>query len=268
MNKQQYLQQFKRSLRVAPKNIREDIIDDFEAILAAEDVQEDGLVERFGTPQELAEKYLEDSDVELPWYTLLMHFGRNLLLLIGVCALLVVLILYGLYAYYDDKRYFEYTNLQLAQTSSEFGQELRIATIPSSFAIEQAHVVLYSHTSPELLLRCRSEIEEKEKIRLQIQLERKNLVSLFRNACLVFVPEQSTLSLSVVQSEVNLIEPLANLRITGSQSSFALYSKNVQYRLEVEARQSIVHTLPQETNSPWRLSFDIYQSDLESYIPE
>ena len=268
MNTQQYLRQFKRHLRVVPKNIREEIVQDFEAILAEGEEQQQDLLERFGTPQELAAKYVEESDVELPWYSPVLKYGRNFLLLMGLGAILLAAVFYGFFAYFIDKRYFEYTDLKLAKTYNEFSNEVHLATVPASLAIEQAHVVLYSHSSPELLLRCRGKIEDKAKIQLQMELEQKNLVSIFRNACLVFVPEQSALSLSVLQSEINIIQPQLSLEIKGNQSSIALFSQDIEYSIELQARQSSVQVLPQETASPWRLSFDLYQSELEEYIPE
>lgn len=228
MNQKQYIETLNKLLKGMDKQAREDIILEIESTLS--ELSPDSSIEKhFGSPTELAQQYLKDEILKPSTSKKAIGVGKKLFLAFGILAALLILFFF-LASWYAKRDLFDYANMSSPELSRD-GPDWHSVKWDSDITIKvtQAKVIFYWHDKKSIEWNCGDSTEIKVEIGVTPDFRHKH--------CLVFIPTTHS-KLSIEQSDVILIEPLAAINITLKQSSLRIAEKNGQYNYALNLSES------------------------------
>ncbi len=236
MNNDRYIEKLKKALDRLGNDERDEIIMEIQS-----DAAESGksLQDRFGTPDELAARYLEGESLKPAVKEQVSAIGKKIFLWVGVAVMvLLVITVFSFWQVSEDD--FDYADesapeLNLknsAWNSIDWHSAVNIEVI-------QSNVVFYWHQSAHIRWNCKG----------SFKFQKASEKTLIRHAsCLVFLPLQKT-TLSVRQGRMVIVRPQVSLDISVEQGSLQIAENGEQYRYVLSESHSNIGGLASHDNA-------------------
>lgn len=248
MTTQDYIKELKKYLSNLDNDKKNEILKEIESYIEESHIDYSILVERFGTPKELADGYLEDMPIkEKKNKTFLIQTKRVVITI----ALFLLIVAFFIYKFTQDP--FDYSKY----TASTVNKEVDSAWIDlnniNQIKIEQAQVVLYWSKNDKFQYSCEGNGISQEKETFSIKQSR----------CFIKVPNKK-INIKSFQAQIVLIEPTNTLSLESEQTSLRIAEKNSTYKYDFSSKQSDVNNLTSKENGI-TINGKLFQSDLSSY---
>jgi hypothetical protein len=252
MNKQQYLTSLKKHLHKLDRKSRKDILQEIESLIIDSGCPGVEIAGRFGSPQELANQYLEQAPAKQPG--ILARLGMGALGFFG--AIVILLIVIGLIITWsistDDFNYADENNAALDLNSSDWKSVSWDG--PVSLSIEQAQVVIYWHDKSTLAWNCG----------LATTPRAAQPLVLHHKQCLLFLP-QTELVMKSNQAEVVLVRPSSDINADIYQTSMRIAPNGSRFKIQAEKSENNIDSIPSYPNAEYLVKIDAKQSQVSPY---
>ncbi len=252
MNNDRYIEKLKKALARLGNDERDEIIMEIQS-----DAAESGksLQDRFGTPDELAARYLEGEPLKPAVKEQVSAIGKKVLLWAGVTVLLLLVI--AVFAFRqlseDDFDYADESAPELNLTDSIWNSIDWHSAV--NIEVIQSKVVFYWHQSASIRWSCKG----------GFKFLKANKKSQIRHAnCLVFLPLQET-TISVNQGRVVIVRPQVSLDISVEQGALQIAENGEQYRYELSGNHSHVAGLTSHDNANTSITISATEADVALY---
>lgn len=252
MTPNDYLKELKNHLSVLDHNKRKEIIQEIESYIEESDVDYSLLVERFGTPKELADSYLEDMPIKeakgKKIWSKTKKAAFTIIIFLAVVALIVGIIIYN-----AIKDPFDYAAFNTNTVDKKVEAPWKTVENIDSLDIEQAKVVIYWSDTNTLQVSCQGNRSEKIDTTFEIK----------QSECFLKVPKQK-INIKSYQANVVVIEPKSEIEFNSKQSQVKFAPKNNNYKFELKGVQSKFKNLNSEEDGI-KIKGEFYQSKLSPY---
>ena len=248
MNKQEYLTALSKSLAGMDRAARDTVLREIESHIAeAGQTAAQDLEQRFGTPEALAQQYLEDFPEKPAIAATVGRFGRRILMVLGGSVLVLALLIAGL-VYWFSGDAFNFADEQAAELvdPNRLWQTTAVEQ-PPAFHLDQARSVFYWHDQPEIRWSCKGSSTPEQDGRGVYQIRHQD--------CLIYLPKQPV-TLITVQADVVLIHPKADVNLDLRQSKARIAANDSTYRYQITQQSSQVEGL--QDNAAAAISLTIY----------
>lgn len=252
MKTQDYIKEFKNYLKDIDKDKKNEIIKEIESYINESDVNYASLVERFGTPEELAKGYLEDIPVkEQKNNTFLVQTKRVVITITSFVFIVLAIIAFIIYKYTQDP--FDYSKYTAVTINEEINSFWTSIDDIDHIKVEQAQVVFYWGENDKLEYSCEGNTIVKE----------ENTFTIKQSRCYVKVPKK-TINIKSYQAQIVLVEPNTNVSIDTEQTSLRIAEKDAKYKYQFDSTQSDVNNLTSKENGI-TINGKLFQSDISDY---
>lgn len=254
MNQKQYINQLNKLLKGIDRQAREDIILEIKSTLS-ELSPEDSIEGHFGSPSELAQQYLIDEVIKPSTSKKAIGMGKKLFLAFGILVALLILFFF-LASWYAKRDLFNYADMNSPELNTD-GPYWHSVEWDSDINIKvtQAKVIFYWHDKKTIEWNCGDSTEIKIEIGVTPDFRHEH--------CLVFIPKTNS-QISIEQSDVILIEPLAATKVNLKQSSLRIAEKNNQYNYTLNLSESTAVDL-KSVEGATTITIDSVQARIKSY---
>ena len=189
MNDIQYLKLLKKNLAGLDRKTKQDIL--LEIGSSADDKVQDSLYVRFGSPESLAQKYLEDVIIKPSLQQRLWRVSKLFMMVFGLLLLIVIGVILWFINQKDD---FDYGNINAQELQNKTWHSL---TGAQALNISQAQVVLYPSQSNMVEFSC-----ARDEQRL-LKVSADGVIHIEQNQCFLRIPN-SVNNISTSQTELIL----------------------------------------------------------------
>ncbi len=211
---------------------------------------------RFGSPVELANKYLEDEPTKHSVGKKIGGFTKKLV--VGFSALLTLLVLGMLVlGWYSSRDRFDYANTaaqELDRSTEQWHSVQWDSTV--NMIINQAQVVLYWHDKSTLDWNCGEQ--------MNLNPQSNSPIKIRHDFCLMFLPKQAT-DIKITQSTVIIIQPLSNTSLDIQQSQLRIAEKESQYQFKISESSSDVDDFVSFPDATTTIEIKSEESEVEIY---
>lgn len=257
MDIKHYLRKLKKELSGIGYAKRKEIIKEIEGTIAEKNLNYDELMQKFGTPTELAQSYMEGITPKKSAHHILSKTVKIILIVIGVLTVLII----AIFAYFKNKSNDEFDySLYNAQSVAPLVTNWKTLEVTEGLSLktDQAKLVIYfDDTSNVLHYSCKTK-----------RVLKSSQLDIAQDFCYFIVPNQLS-EINVRQSQISLIEPKKSLSVDSNQSSIRFSGGDLSYNFNItkdesEARkfQSVDNDNP---DSDIKINFKLYQSTLKDY---
>lgn len=255
MNQQQYLEALKKALKGINKQNRDNIFLEIEGLISELNTQE-SIEEHFGSPSELAKKYLEDESISPTVAKKVMSFGKKIFITIGIVITLLILGI-ALFGWYFSQDSFNFADMKAKQLnknsvnwhSIEWNSDIKIN-------IDQGRAVIYWHDQASIYWNC----GDKQDL---IPVPNK-VLKIRHDQCLLFLPKQA-LEVKANQADLVLIKPLATANISLKQSKLRIAENESKYKLDINATRSAIGDFISHDDASITIKIKAEESQIERY---
>ena len=225
MTNEQYIAALTKALGGLDKTSRSDIIKE---IQSHEAESGSSLLERFGSPEKLAEQYLEGEVIKAPVTQKVAGYGKKLFLWVGILAstLLVAMFFFFWNVASDDFDYSNETAAELDPKSADW--VTKDWATGASIDIEQSSAVFYWHDSPTIRWQCNSS---------QPPVLSDEKLTIRQSKCLIMLPKVN-MEIVTDQAQIVLVKPQASIDMNIKQTGLRIAENGNQYRYDVNANRS------------------------------
>lgn len=252
MKTQDYIKEFKNCLKDIDKDKKNEIIKEIESYINESEVNYSSLVERFGTPEELAKGYLEDIPVkEQKNNTFLVQTKRVVITIASFIFIVLAIIAFIIYKYTQDP--FDYSKYTAVTINEEINSFWTNIDNIDHIKVEQAQVVFYWSENDKFEYSCEGNTVVKE----------ENTFTIKQSRCYVKVPKKA-ISIKTYQSQIVLVKPGSNINIDTEQTSLRIAEKNENYQYQFDPKQSDINNLTSKENGI-TINGKFFQSDISAY---
>lgn len=272
MNKKSYVKQLNRSLYLLSRKERKAICEEIQSLIENEGIDDKQLIERLGSPQQLAQNYIDESHQgEQPWWRHLMARILQFIGIIFIILLVLVCTLIIYFIYYIDTDSFDYAkynahNLPIDQEGYHpfvTWQPLtdQPLTKVRQIEVKQAKVIVYWYDTQTISWACKHRSDSHQS---------EQTLSIHKNNCLLRLPKSQFFEINTWQSNMVLIKPYSS-QIQLNQSELSLDLSD-DTSMHLNSHQSDISHSPKirQAIKSERLSkhitIDSEQSQIESYI--
>ncbi|MEM7071669.1 MAG: hypothetical protein AAF403_07925, partial [Pseudomonadota bacterium] len=247
---------------------RRDLVKELESNLSEFSDDFDFLIERFGTPKELAHQYLKTGGYRPSLLSYFGRFSKYSLIVSGVCFLLLItLIIIGFVFFQKTSKYeFNYFDHTAPgkyfkdqwKTTNDFNVQDMI-----TLDISQSYHLIYWHKDTHIRYRCEKDID----------LGSHTPIIIKQNRCIVYLPIQP-LKIKSLQSTLFIMNPLPAIDLDAFQSHIKIDHRAInEYRFLIDLHQSRIDDkirIKKALDSTGQTLFNIkaQQSDIEAYVQE
>ena len=254
MNKTQYMAKLNKLLKGIDKQTRQEIL--LEITSSLEELSPEAVIEEhFGSVEALAQQYLQDEIIKPSATQNMIRFSKKTFLMFGVFVALLLLVFY-LFVKYEEKDLFDYSNLDSPELikngvnwhSVEWAGDININ-------IDQARVIFYWHDKKAVDWNCGDDSN--------IKIVSGETFFIRRAQCLIFIPQTSS-NLTIEQSSVVFIKPLATSVIYLKQSSLRIAEKGNQYDYSINLNESSAKDL-RSVDGSTSITINARQSQIKAY---
>lgn len=256
MTNNQYISALKKALSGLDKQSRNDIIQEIQSHAAESGTP---LSERFGSPEELANQYLEGEIIAKPVAKKILGIGKKVIAWVGisVVALIAAIALFIWFMSGDDFNYADENAAEL--TSTDVMWISKDWDAPLTVKMDQASAVFYWHDATSVRWSC--EADE------QPTLGDDGLMKLRHSKCLIYLPK-TALTLNADQSQMVIVRPQAELNITLEQASLKIAENGEQYRYKVESSRTRFDGLQSQDDAEYTINIKAHESMVVDYESE
>lgn len=225
MNNQKFISTLKGALSGMDKSSRDDILQEIQSHAKESG---DTLLERFGTPANLAKQYLEGEVVARPLSSKIWGISKKVFVVVGAFVLALILVVF-LLIWWLGRDAFDYAD-ESASELAETGASWVTVQAPDTLDIniEQASTVFYWHDEPTMRHSCKGENP--------VELDGSKL-TFSRSKCLVYLPKKVT-TITAHQSQIVLVRPQHSLDLELVQSQLQIAENGTSYRYAIEATRT------------------------------
>ncbi|MFT5504471.1 MAG: hypothetical protein ACI845_000922 [Gammaproteobacteria bacterium] len=215
------------------------------------------LIEHFGSPEELAQQYLEG---EIPKTQISSKFatvGRRFFITIGISVTAIVLISFFTIKMMnkDDFNYADVNSTEIQKNQTEW----KTANWPDSnqIYIEQSRVVFYWHDEKTISWKCEGSAND--------SVDSATKLKLRHASCFIYLPQIKTPTISISQSSVVMVKPGNSVEIDMNQSSLRIAQNGAQYGYVLNTSQSDIDDFNSVKESPVQISIQANESSVSNY---
>jgi len=252
MTNDQYIAALKKALGGLDSTSRNDIIQEIKSHGAETG---SSLLDHFGSPETLAEQYLEGETVKTPVTQKAAGIGKKMFLWVGILAstLVLALIFFIWTATSDDFNYADETAEQLDQNSPDWITKDWKAGM--SVDIAQTSAVFYWHDQATVRWQCNSSkppVFDAEALRIR------------QSKCLIMLPKDD-MKIVTDQSQIVFVRPQASLDVKIEQSSLRIAENETKYRYEVNGNRSNFSDLSSYDDAEHTIKIESLESMVSAY---
>ena len=252
MTTNDYIKELKSHLSVLDNKKKNEIVQEIESYIEESNVDYSLLVDRFGTPEELASSYLEDMPIKEQPVKKIWSKTKKAIVTIAI-FLIVVFIIVGIIIYNMTKDPFDYSKYT-AKTIDEKVETPWVAVENiDSIEIEQARVVIYWSDQDKIQASCQGNRSEKIDSTFEIK----------QSECFLKVPKQK-MNIKSYQAKVVVVEPKSDLVFDSKQSRIKIALKGNNYKFDLKGTQTKFKNLNSKENGIL-IKGDFYQSKVSPY---
>lgn len=237
MNNHDYLVALKKALSDMDDSARNEVLREVQGHIHVSEFgnTRDTLVDKFGTPEVLAQKCLAGKDItsklDEPEGNKKSGVGKKLLMiLLGVALLLAfagAVLFYGNLGKAGDA--FNYADEKSPELTAESRKWQTVKFVPPLGVVTtEAETVFYWHDKPELRVSCKNPATLEQNYEGNIHL------GLAEEQCLVYLPKQPV-SIGGVQGKIVIVNPQANVSAKLYRSSLKIAEKETGYNYIISA---------------------------------
>jgi len=252
MKTNDYIKQLKKHLSVLEHNKKEEIVKEIESYIEESDASYSLLVERFGTPQELANSYLEDMPINESKGKKIWSKTKKAVFTI-IIFLIVVSIAVAIFVYNIIKDPFDYAKFDANTIDTKVENQWKKIDNIDSLDIEQAKVVLYGSDKNVFEVSCEG----------NKNIQNENTFVIKQSRCFLKVPKQK-LNIKSIQSEIVFVEPKDEIQFNSRQSRIRVASKKTQYKYELNGEESDFKKI-KSNEEGILIKGKVYQSEVVPY---
>jgi uncharacterized membrane protein len=252
MNTQNYLKELKKHLIELDNDKTKNIIKEIESYVEESSATYEILVERFGTPEELAKGYLED--LPLNQYSAKKNYSKTKKILISIFTIVIIIaIIIASILYQLTKDPFDYSKY----TASTINEKIESPWINldniDKIDIQQSRIGIYWSTENKLQISCK-----------QDQFNNENSTIYIKQAkCILKIPKQN-ISIKTFQSKVVLVAPIEEFNFNAEQSDIKIAEQGNSYKYSITKKQSDIKNIKSKENGIV-INGTLYQSKLDLY---
>ncbi len=252
MNKKNYLSELKKHLKPLGRQDRKTVLLEIEGLIADSQCEEHELIERFGSPSQLAAQYLEGKSVKKISG---MHRMANYLVY-SITALFLIIVIGGVFVYKSfvvDQ--FDYADEGAAELdlNNAAWQKIPLDS-PIALKLKQADVVIYWQDEDYAAFNCK---------RGAVDLG-DGRFSLEQDQCLLYLPVSET-SIESVQSKLVLVRPQSAVIMNLEQTSLRIADNDAQFNMILNKQETNLEPIPTQVEADITLTITAKQSSIVPY---
>lgn len=216
----------------------------------------DDLEQRFGTPESLAQDYLDGQPLPTPIAKKAGSFGKNILMVLGGSVLALVLLITAIVLWFstDD---FDFADEQSSElTDSDRAWQSAAVTATPVINVNQARAVFYWHDAAEIRWSCKGESSP--------ETSEDNVYNIRHKDCLVYLPKQAV-NIEGDQADVVLIHPQAAVNLKLHQGQMRIAEKGSVYDYQVTAKRSKIEGFSANSEAMIRITINASEAQLLHY---
>lgn len=255
MTNNQYITALKKALSGLDSDSRNDIIQEIQSHAAESGTP---LIERFGSPEELAGQYLDGEIIAKPVSKKILGIGKRLFTWIGIAVvgLIVAITLFVWLISGDDFNYADEKAEEL--TGSDTTWISKDWDAPLTVKMDQASTVLYWHDAASVRWSCKAKDQP---------TIGDGVLSLRHSKCLVYLPK-TAVTLNSDQSQIVMVRPQVSVDINMEQSSLKIAENGEKYRYEFEGGRSKFDGLQSDSEAKYTITIKSQESMIAPYKSE
>jgi len=255
MKNKNYLEELKSKLTRLENNTKNEILKEIESYIQESNASYETLIEKFGTPDKLAQSYLEDMPKITPIKEKTVTFMSRFLRIIGA-SLVFMMVAILIFVYFISQDEFDYGKYTSETIDKKINTHWIKAKGIEHIKLKQTKTVIYWSENQYLEYSCKE----------NIKAPNSNTLSLGQSLCYIKVPK-SSLSFSLYQANVVMVEPTANITFKSDQSKIQIANYNIQntYKYELESDASEVENLNSKDNATVIIKGTLNQSVINLY---
>ncbi len=253
MNNKTYLTKLEKCLSGLDKPSKQDILQEIKSYTNDSDSP---LIDRFGSPEELAKQYL-DGVITAPKISKKIFNITKKLIIVMSLAFTALLLTVGIAAWYIAKDKFNYADINAKQldTSSVVWKSIA-APSELNIHINHAKAVLYWHDKDTVTYQCSREKNQRID---------SNVLKIHSDNCFLFVPKQ-TKSININAAKVVLVEPESSLDIKIDKTNLKIAENEKFYNYDITGeRYKVSKNLRQSETAEITLSIEAFKATVEEY---
>ena len=253
MTNNQYIAALKKALSGLDSDSRNDIVQEIQSHAAESGTP---LIERFGSPEDLANQYLDGEIIAKPVAKKILGIGKKLFTWIGivVVGLIAAIALFIWIISGDDFNYADENAAELKSTDAAWVSKDWAA--PLTIKLNQASAVFYWHDAKTVRWNCQADE--------QPTLGDDSVLNLRHSKCLVYLPK-TAVSINADQSQMVLVRPQVSVDINMVQASLRVAENGVKYRYVTDADRSRFDGLQSHDDAELTLSIKAHESMIIEY---
>ena len=218
MNTNDYIKELKDYLSILDSSKRDEIIKEIESYVLESEATYSLLVERFGSPKELADGYLEDVVVAQEEDNTLYKKTKRVFLTIFI-FLVVVFVGVALTIYFMTRDDFDYSKYSASTVVQELKSPWMQVQNISKLDISQSKVVVYWNSEGQTKISCKKDDEENENYKAKNKREiKEDTLFIKQSSCILSIPKQS-FDIKTYQAKVILVRPSDTVSLKSEQST-------------------------------------------------
>lgn len=248
-----YIKELKKHLSPLPSNKKNEIIKEIQSSVDDKSCTYDDMVAKFGTPNNLADNYLEDMPIKVSLGGKIFSRTRNITAIFTLIVIGIVIsaIFYIYTKSLDEFDYSKYTAVSIHKKVDNLWKEaLHIKNID----IDQAMVVFYWSDKEALEYSCKGG---------STPIIKHETLQLRHSICYIKVPKKE-LIINLHQSKTTLIHPTSPIILKTDQSEIRLSSKNQAYNFNIKLHESKIEGMKNSENGI-KIRGNLTQSILKPY---
>lgn len=258
MNEHEYIKALKKALSAMDSTSRDTVIREIQShITEAGANSANDLEQRFGTPEALAQDYLDGQPVTTPVIKKASSFGKKILMVLGSSVVVLALLIAG-FIYWFSGDDFDFADEQAAELtgSSRAWQSSTPSTGTPVISIDQARAVFYWHDAAEIRWSCKGDSSP--------ETGEANTYNIRHKDCLVYLPKQAV-QIEGNQADVVLIHPQSAVNLKLRQSQLRMAEKESAYDYQITAERSKVEGFSANSEATTRITVNAFESQLLHY---
>ena len=256
MKNSQYIKTLEKALAGMDKQSRADIL--LEINSHVEELGDDNfsLLERFGSPEDLAKQYLEGATIAMPIKGRVSFWGKRLLLSIAAACIFVIVatVISIWYLSQDD---FNFANEQATQLQIDNSNWNTTETFqPIELNIDQSQASIYWHSKNQVSWKCKGANPDMNPASTRLDIRHNN--------CLIFLPSKPV-SISINQASVVIVRPQGNVALRMQQASLRIAENGAEYQYIISKDRSNIGQFKSSPSATVTVDIKAMESTIEHY---
>ncbi len=267
MNTNDYIKELQSHLSVLDKGKKNEIIEEIKSYIEESNATYDLLVERFGTPKELATNYLEDMPINEASGNKMWSRTKKYIITMLV-SLVVIVLLVALVIYFITKDPYDYSSYNAKTIEQKIEAPWVSFKDITKLDFAQSKVIVYGTSEDKVSLSCKTkECVDEDGNSIDCfgskNTSQNNTLFIKQSSCFLKLPKEK-MDIKIYQSKVIIVEPKDRLNLDVEQSRISLASKNTRYQYNFMGKQSDIENFTSQRGGIM-IKGKFYQSKITPY---